>query len=75
MKDYKLRDLHASHTLLQLFIEVYYESIKREPKIQLLFISSSFFFQQLFIVVILFCLPLLWPNEFPSDRGGIHSVG
>jgi hypothetical protein len=42
MKDYKLRDLHASHTLgwstVCLFITVnlfvYYESIKREPKIR-----------------------------------------
>ncbi len=29
MKDYKLRDLRASHTL---GLCVYYESIKREPK-------------------------------------------
>jgi hypothetical protein len=39
MEDYKLRDLHASHTVVELEylkinFEVYYESIKREPKIR-----------------------------------------
>ncbi len=38
MEDYKLRDLRASHTLEKYLREqreiVYYESIKREPKIR-----------------------------------------
>jgi hypothetical protein len=33
MEDYKLRDLRVSHTLKKKK-EVYYESIKREPKIR-----------------------------------------
>ncbi len=37
MKDYKLRNLRASHTLITnivCLLFVYYESIKREPKIR-----------------------------------------
>jgi hypothetical protein len=56
---------------------IYYESTKRKLKTKYMWVSVLWktFYSCCLLQFFFFCLPLLWPNEFPSDRGGIHSVG